>query len=148
MRSIPLAVSPYLDAVDDVLPEDVAAWSHGGERRQIGAGYPDGEGSVLLTQSLPRIDRNTEATTNGTTATELEEAEHEGEEGNEEKEGNGGVGVQDVLHRGARDDKQRAAPEIIREILDGDDATAQTVHVMLDDVGKKHRNNQHREHLI
>lgn len=56
--------------------------------------------------------------------------------------------MQDVLHRGARDDKQRAAPEIIREILYGDNATAQTVHVMLDDVGEKHRDDQHREHLI
>ena len=140
--------TPYLPAIDDVLPKDVAAWTYGGEWREIGAGYPDGEGSVLLTQSLTSIDRNTEASANGTTATELEEAEHEGEEGNEEEEGDGGLGVKDVLHRGARDDKQGATPEIIREVLDGDDATAQTVHVMLDDVGKEHRDDQHREHLI
>ena len=97
--------TPYLPAIDDVLPKDVAAWTYGGEWREIGAGNPDGEGSVLLTQSLTRVNRNTEATTNGTTATELEEAEHEGEESYEEKKGDGGLGVQDVLHRGARDDK-------------------------------------------
>ena len=140
--------TPYLPAIDDVLPKDVAAWTYGGEGREIGAGYPDGKGSVLLTQSLTRIHRNTEASAYGTTATELEEAEEKGEEGYEEKEGDGGVGVQDVLHRGARDDKQRAAPEIIREIPYGDDATAETMHVMLDDVGKEHRDDQHREHLI
>ena len=140
--------TPYLPAIDDVLPKDVAAGTYGGEWREISAGNPDGKGSVLLTQSLTRIDRNTEAMTYGTTATELEEAEHEGEEGYEEEEGDGGLGVQDVLHRGARDDEQGATPEIIREILDGDNATAQTVHVMLDDVGKEHRDDQHREHLI
>lgn len=56
--------------------------------------------------------------------------------------------MKDVLHRGARDNEQGATPEIIRKILDGNDATAQTVHVMLDDVGKQHRDDQHREHLI
>lgn len=56
--------------------------------------------------------------------------------------------MKDVLHSGARDNEQGAAPEIIREILDGDNATAQTVHVMLDDVGKEHRDDQNREHLI
>lgn len=140
--------TPYLPAIDDVLPKNVAAGTYRGEWREIGAGYPDGEGSVLLTQSLTSIHRNTEASANGTTATELEETEHEGEESNEEEEGDGGVGVQDVLHRGARDNEQRATPEIIRKILDGDNATAQTVHVMLDDVGKQHRDDQHREHLI
>ena len=140
--------TPYLPAIDDVLPKNVAAGTYRGEWREIGAGYPDGEGSVLLTQSLTSIHRNTEASANGTTTTELEEAEHKGEEGYEEKEGDGGVGVKDVLHRGARDNEQGATPEIIREILDGDNATAQTVHVMLDDVGKEHRDDQHREHLI
>lgn len=140
--------TPYLPAIDDVLPKNVAAGTYRGEWREIGAGNPDGEGSVLLTQSLTRVNRNTEATTNGTTATELEEAEHEGEESYEEKKGDGGVGVQDVLHRGARDDEQGATPEIIREVLDGDNATAEAVHVMLDDVGKQHRDDQHREHLI
>ena len=140
--------TPYLPAIDDVLPKNVAAGTYRGEWREIGAGNPDGKGSVLLTQSLTSIDRNTEASANGTTATELEEAEHEGEEGYEEEEGDGGLGVQDVLHRGARDNEQRATPEIIREVLDGDYATAQTVHVMLDDVGKEHRDDQHREHLI
>lgn len=74
--------TPYLPAIDDVLPKDVAAGTYGGEGREIGAGYPDGEGCVLLTQSLTSIDRNTEASAYGTTATELEEAEHEGEESN------------------------------------------------------------------
>ena len=140
--------TPYLPAIDDVLPKNVAAGTYGGEWREIGAGNPDGKGSVLLTQSLTSIDRNTEASANGTTATELEEAEHVGEEGDEEEEGDGGLGVKDVLHSGARDNEQGAAPEIIRKILDGNDATAQTVHVMLDDVGKQHRDDQHREHLI
>ena len=97
--------TPYLPAIDDVLPKDVAAWTYGGKWWEIGAGNPDGKGSVLLTQSLTRIDRNTEASAYGTTATELEEAEHKGEESNEEEEGDGGLGVQDVLHSGARDDK-------------------------------------------
>lgn len=140
--------TPYLPAIDDVLPKNVAAGTYRGEWREIGAGYPDGEGSVLLTQSLTSIDRNTEASANGTTATELEEAERKGKEGYEEEEGDGGLGVQDVLHRCARDDEQGATPEIIREVLDGNDATAQTVHVMLDDVSKQHRDDQHREHLI
>lgn len=140
--------TPYLPAIDDVLPKDVAAWTYGGEWREIGAGYPDGKGSVLLPQSLTSINRNTEASANGTTATELEEAEHEGEESDEKEEGDGGLGVKDVLHRCARDNEQRATPEIIRKILYGDDATAEAVHVMLDDVGKKHRDDQHREHLI
>ena len=140
--------TPYLPAIDDVLPKNVAAGTYRGEWREIGAGNPDGKGSVLLTQSLTSINRNTEASAYGTTATELEEAEHEGEEGYEEEEGDGGLGVKDVLHRCARDNEQRATPEIIREVLDGDYATAQTVHVMLDDVGKEHRDDQHREHLI
>ena len=74
--------TPYLPAIDDVLPKDVAAWTYGGEWREISAGNPNGEGCVLLTQSLTSIDRNTEASAYGTTATELEEAEYEGEESN------------------------------------------------------------------
>ena len=51
---------PYFKRIDNILPEDIAAWANTGKRIQIGACYPDGKGSVFLSQSLTGIDRGVE----------------------------------------------------------------------------------------
>ena len=140
--------APYLYAVDDVLPENVASGAYGGEWREVGAGYPDGEGGVLLSESLPGVNGLAEASADGSAAGELEDAEQERTGGDEEQEAERGVGVEDVLHRGAGDDEQRASPEIVGEVFDADDALAEALGVMLHDVGEQHRHDEHREHLI
>ena len=148
MRNIPLAVSPYLDAVDDVLPEDVAAWSHGGERRQIGAGYPDGEGSVLLPHRLSSVLRLPEVATDVTPHGKLHEAEHERGESYEKQERQTTRRMEDVLHRRPRHDEKRAPPEVIREVLHSGYPAAQTGCGVLHDICEHHRHDEHGEHAV
>ena len=50
------AILPEFDAVDNVLPEHIAARADGGHGIEIGVGHPDGEGGVLLEQGLPAVD--------------------------------------------------------------------------------------------
>ena len=56
--------------------------------------------------------------------------------------------MHDVLHRGARDDGERAPPEIERQVFDADDALVQAVHEMLHDIGQHHGHEEHEAHLV
>ena len=46
---------PYFYTIDNVLPEDITAWSYWREGIQVSGGQPDGESSVLLSQRLPGL---------------------------------------------------------------------------------------------
>ncbi len=46
---------PYLNTIDNVLPEDIAAGPYWREGIQISCRQPDGEGCVLLSQRLPSL---------------------------------------------------------------------------------------------
>ena len=142
------AVVPDFDAVDDVLPEDVTARAYGGEGREIGAGNPDGEGGVLLSQCLSGVLRLSEVSADVSPGGELDEAEHEGGEGDEEEERHGAVGMEDVLHRRPRHDEQRPAPEVIGEVLHAGDAAAQFRCGVLHDIGEHHRHDEDGEDAV
>ena len=50
---------PNLYAVNDVLPQDITARSYRRQGREVGTGYPYGEGGVLLSESLTGVHRLT-----------------------------------------------------------------------------------------
>ena len=55
---------PNLYAVNDVLPQDITARSYRRQGREVGTGYPYGEGGVLLSESLTGVHRLTEFVAN------------------------------------------------------------------------------------
>ena len=59
----PAPTEPYLYRVDDVLPQDITAGTYRRQRVEVGIGYPDGKGGVLLAQSLPRLSGGTKVVT-------------------------------------------------------------------------------------
>lgn len=75
---------PQFDAVDDVLPEDVAARTHRGERIEISVGNPDGESSIFLAQSLTGLLRTVEEMADVAAHGKLHQAEEQAEEGDEQ----------------------------------------------------------------
>lgn len=62
---------PNLYAVNDVLPQDITARSYRRQGREVGTGYPYGEGGVLLSESLAGVHRLTEPAAYGATTGEL-----------------------------------------------------------------------------
>lgn len=67
---------PYLNAVNNILPQNVAAWPHCRQWIQVSIGYPDSKSSVLLPQGLARINRTTEEMTNISTNDKLYQAKY------------------------------------------------------------------------
>ena len=104
---------PNLYTVNDVLPQDITAWSYRRQGREIGTGYPYGEGGVLLSESLTGVHRLTEFAAYGASASELKYAKQQRPDGDEQHKDECGFGVEDVLHRSAGDDEQRASPEVV-----------------------------------
>lgn len=104
---------PNLYAVNDVLPQDITARSYRRQGREVGTGYPYGEGGVLLSESLTGVHRLTEFAANCASASELEYAKQQRPDGDEQHKDECGFGVEDVLHRSAGDDEQRASPEVV-----------------------------------
>ena len=47
-----LPLLPYLNRVNDVLPENIATWTHWRQRIQIGDTQPDSESGILLSKGL------------------------------------------------------------------------------------------------
>lgn len=120
-QAVCLAFLPYFEGVDDVLPEDITAGTDGGEGIKEGIGHPDGKSSVLLTKSLAGLDDSVEEMTDILAHSKLDDTEHQAQQGDGKEEPGGGLGMYDVLHRGARDDEQRGCPEIEGEVAHGDD---------------------------
>ena len=104
---------PNLYAVNDVLPQDIAARTYCRQGREVGTGYPYGEGGILLSESLACVHRLAEFAANRASASELKYAKQQRPDGDEQHKGECGFGVEDVLHRGAGDDKQRTSPEVV-----------------------------------
>ena len=71
------AMVPYLQAVDGVLPQDVAAGTGNRQRAQVGVGNPHGKGGVLLAQAVTSCGRTPSiALRYGTTEKSLNDSLH------------------------------------------------------------------------
>ena len=103
---------PDLHRVDDVLPQDITAWTYARQGVEIGGSQPDGKSRVLLSQSLTSFLRPSKIVANEAAYGKRHDAKHQPQQGNDRKQPDGCLGVDDVLHRGACDNHQRAAPEI------------------------------------
>ena len=68
---------PDLDAVDGVLPQDVAAGAHRAQRVEVGVGNPHGESGVFLAQALARLDGGAEEVPHIASQGELHQAQHQ-----------------------------------------------------------------------
>ena len=77
------ALLPNFDGVDDVLPENIAAWAYRRKRVQVGIGHPDGEGGVLLTERLSGLLCVVEVMADEAADGELHHAERRGHHGRE-----------------------------------------------------------------
>ena len=64
------------EAVDGVLPNDVAAGTYCSERVEVGAGYPDGESCVFLTEGLSAFHSAPEEVANVAPHGKLNHAKH------------------------------------------------------------------------
>lgn len=69
-------VKPDLDRVDDVLPKDIAAWANRGEGTEKCGGNPDGEGGVLLPETLAGFDCPTKIAADEATCSKLNKTEY------------------------------------------------------------------------
>ena len=66
------------DGIHGVLPKDVAAWTDGRKRCEVGVGNPDGEGRVFLSECLSNLVDATETAANPSSDGVLSEADSEG----------------------------------------------------------------------
>lgn len=138
---------PQFTTVDGVLPQYVAAWPHRRERIEISERYPNGKSRILLTQRLTTINGRPEPSAYQTAHAILEYTQHQTRRGYRQQKSERGAGMHNVHHRGTRHYRQRASPQIEREVLDTDDHGMEAVHIMLDYVGGYHGQHQYGEHL-
>ena len=128
-----LAILPEFDAVDNVLPEHIAARADGGHGIEIGVGHPDGEGGVLLEQGLSAVDLIAQVTADAAAHEEEGEAEYQAHRGNHEEHRQAGIAMDDVAHGDSRSDAELHGPEIEREVGDGHnpgtDALGKVLHI-------------------
>ena len=103
---------PDFQAVDGVLPQDVAAGTSHRQWAQVGIGDPHGEGGVLLPQALTALNDSTEEVTDVSAHSELRQADEQRHDGDDDEEHHGCSAVDDVLDRAACHDRQRDAPHI------------------------------------
>ena len=75
-------VLPQFQAVDNVLPEDIAASTDAGHRREIDIGDPDCQTCVLLEHGLTRADTLTKTTTDEASYAELQDDRKQRADGN------------------------------------------------------------------
>ena len=134
--------------VDDVLPQDITAGTYRRQRVEVGIGYPDSKGGVLLAQRLPRLSGGTEVVTYKSAHGKLDDTEDKPQQRDDEQEGQRGVSVCDVLGRGARDDEQRATPHVVRQVVNAHYPPVQPLHAMLHDIRQQHGQHQHHAHLV
>jgi len=139
---------PYLEAVDDVLPEDVAAGTDGRQGIQVDVGNPDGEGGILLSQRLTGLHDMVEVVADEAPQGKLNNAEDESQGSYHEQQPKRGIGMNDVLHRCSCNNHQRGSPQIVREVLYGDDPLVEAMHVVLHHIRHQHRHQQYDTHLI
>ena len=85
--------------------------------------------------------------TDETTDRELHDTHQQPQEGDGQQEEDRRIGVNDVLHRSTCDNHQRTGPQVVTQVADGDDLLMQTMEEMLHDIGEKHGDDEHQEHL-
>lgn len=143
-------VIPQLNAVDNVLPKYVAARPYRRQWVQIGKGYPDGKGGILLSQGLSCLDSAIEKTTNKSADSKLYQAKLQTDEGNEDEEKGGGIGVNDVFHSGSRYDGERESPKVKTKIAYTDNPIVKRSQYapMLCEVSNHHRSNQNKTNTV
>ena len=125
------AILPEFDAIDDVLPKDVAAGTDRGHRIEVSIGHPDGEGGILLEGGLTAADLFAQVTADAAADEEEHETEHEAEQGYHDEQGEACLAVDDVAHGDARGDTELGSPEIEREIGDGDNPGTEALGIVL-----------------
>ena len=143
-----LSALPYLNAVDDVLPQNVAAGTHRRQRVQVGRGYPDGERRVLLAQALTSVNRGTEIMADEAAGTKLHDAEQKTHQRDDAEQPHRCVGMDNVADGGAADDEKGGRPGIVGQVLDAHDPTVKTGCEVLDGPGESHGGDEHCRHLI
>ena len=103
---------PNLQAVDGVLPQDVATGTCHRQGTEVGVGYPHGEGCVLLSQALSALDDGAEEVADVASHGKLRQADEQRHQGDGDQEHNGSSAVDDVLNGATCDDGQRDAPHV------------------------------------
>lgn len=127
---------PDFNAVDDVLPKDIAARTNGGQRIEIGVGYPNGKGGVLLSECLSGFYGSMEEMTDIATDRELDDTEQESQQGYEEEEAGRGISMTDVHHGHTGHDGKGNGPKVVAQVFHADDPAMEPFQVMLDDKGQ------------
>ena len=56
--------------------------------------------------------------------------------------------MDDILNGGTSDNHQRAGPEIVAEVADGNDPAVQALKMVLDDVSEQHGHDEYEEYLV
>ena len=101
-----------VEALDDILPEDIATSTDAGHWTEIHVGHPDGKTRILLEHALTCIDLLVKATTQDAAHDDLHHTHEQSCQGDEQQETNGGTAVADVLHSDARSDAQGTSPHV------------------------------------
>ena len=126
---------PYLQTVDGVLPQDVAARAGNRERAQVCISDPHGKGSILLPQTLSALDDGAEEVADVASHGKLRQADEQRHQGDGDQEHNGSSAVDDVLNGATCDDGQRDSPHVERQVLNGHQALLHARQVMLHKIG-------------
>ncbi len=139
---------PYLQAVDSILPQDVAARACHRQRTQVRIGNPHRKSRILLAQSLTTLDDRAKEMPDVPPHSKLRQADQQRHQGDRHQEQHRSPTVNDILHRATRDNRQRDAPHIKRQVLDGHQTLLHTRQVMFHEIGTDKRQHQHQEHLV
>ena len=139
---------PKLDRVHKVLPEDVASWTHGGDRIEVGVGNPDGKGGVLLPQCLSGIDGAAITIADELAYGKLQQAKQQRAYGYPSQQCRSGIAMDYVLHRGASDYCQRHAPQVEAKVGYRGDALLQARQEATHYPSQQQRQYEHEAHLI
>ena len=101
-----------------------------------------------MSQTLAALDDSAEEVPDVASHGELCQADEQRHDGDGEQEHQRCTAVDDILHRAARDDGQRDAPHVERQVLDGHQPLLHPRQVMLDQIGSNQWQYQHEEHLV
>ena len=138
----------YLEAIDDVLPKNVAAGTYGAQRCEVRVRHPNGESCVLLPKGLSAFDFYAVTSPDATPYGKLYDANDEASCGHDEQEREACVGMHDMLDGCACDEGERYCPDVERKVFDANNAAMEARSIVFDDVCKQHGHDEHKEHLV
>ena len=97
-----LAIFPKLYAIDDVLPQHVAAGAYRGHGVEVSIGHPDTESGIFLERGLTAIDLIAQMAPDGAPHEEEHEAEYQAHDGNHEEGAQGSIAMNDIADGDSR----------------------------------------------